>query len=394
MNHPHRKHSIVSRSVPLLVLAMAGCQVPPATVTADPPAQLPTTAEDWRSQTIYRGDSGVWYARVAQVVDDYAPAEIIAADDRGRFLVLTVYSGNWTAHSCIADGQWLAPSRPADVDPRAPGRELYAAGQAGSIHQVLLRPQPFARFTLESREIGHVPGEEFHAVLAADLLPDEGDELLAFAISGPVYRVRHVGDGGYAVDHVADVEGRVRDALATKLPGSDHVTLLGVSRRGDLLAMRLEANGLLWNVVLHEDQGLGRIAASPQPGVYYVTRDDGVLLRVAFAADGSVVREPILVTDQGLRGVAAGRFFADGREAVAVYGYNKKVQLVSRPEGGEWTVEDIYIGTQQGHWLTIGELDGRNGTDELVATGFDGEIVLLSRPMGYGLQGVAVSKDG
>ena len=39
----------------------------------------------------------------------------------------------------------------------------------------------------------------------------------------------------------------------------------------------------------------------------------GVLLRIAIDRDGGVAREPILATDQGLRGVAAGNFFADGQ---------------------------------------------------------------------------------
>jgi hypothetical protein len=38
----------------------------------------------------------------------------------------------------------------------------------------------------------------------------------------------------------------------------------------------------------------------------------------------------------------------------------------------------------------VGELDGRNGTDELIATGFGADVVLLARPIGYGLAGAAV----
>lgn len=33
--------------------------------------------------------------------------------------------------------------------------------------------------------------------------------------------------------------------------------------------------------------------------------------------------------------------------------------------------------------MCAGELDGRNGTDELVVTGYGGRIVLLARPPGY-----------
>jgi len=369
-----------------------GCQASATPATA---SETVVVAPDWRSQSIYRGDSGVWYTRIAPVVDQFASNEVIAADDKGRFLVLSVYSGNWTVHECTCDRQWVAPSRPADVDPNVPGDELYAGGQAGSIHQVTLRRQPFARFTLESRELAHLAGEEFHTVLAADIFEGPGDELLAFAVTGPIYMLRPHNDGAeLATMLVGNTNGRVRDAVATTLPGTTGTTVLAVSRRGDLLALHQRDTKLAMRTVLHEDQGLGRItAAADRDGVFYVTRDDGVLLRVAFDAYGAAVREPILVTDQGLRGVAAGRYFADGREAVAVYGYNGKVQVVSRVGDGAWQVEDIYVGIQKGHWLSAGELDGRNTTDELVAAGFDGEIVLLSRPRGFGLDGAAVSPD-
>lgn len=372
-----------------LLAAAAGAQAPTTTTAA----ALPGAAAGWTAQTIHQADAGVWYAHVAKVVPDYGQNEVIAADDKGRFLVLSVYSGNWTAHSCTPDGLWLAPTRPADVDPRVLGSELYAAGRAGSIHQIVRRNQPFARFSLESREIGHVGGEEFHAMLAADLLPEApGDELLGFAITGAVYRLAPVAGGdGFSLQKVAQVPGRVRDVAV--LPGAPGTapTLLGVSRSGDLLALQLSAQGLSHRVLLHEDSGLGRITASPTvPGVVYVTRDDGLLVRVQLGDGGVVARLPMLATAQGLRGVAAGRFFADGREAVACYGYGKAVQMVTRAADGRFLVEDLYVGAQQGHWLAVGELDGRNGTDELVATGFDGAIVLLSREPGYGLPGVAV----
>lgn len=356
-----------------------------------PAPAAPAVAEGWHAETIQKGEAGVWYAHITKVVEAYAANDVIAADDKGRWLLLTNYSGNWTAHECNPDGQWLAPSLPADVDPRVPGRELYAGGRGGSLHQVTLRPQPFARFSVESREIGHVAGVEFHTVLAGDLGDEPGDELLAFAITGAVYRLLPEGSSGaFTLRTVGDVGGRVRDAVVTR--GADgKVTMLGVSRRGDLLAMRLSAAGLQHAVLLHEDSGLGRIRSSPtSPGVHYVTRDDGVLLRVELRADGTVDRQAILASDQGLRGVAPGRFFADGREAVAVYGYGKRVQLVSRAKAGAWQVEDLYVGPQKGHWLAAGELDGRNGTDELLATGFDGEMIVIARDPGYALPGAAV----
>ena len=366
---------------------------------ADSPSQAPTTVasplpagDGWRAERIHTSDGGVWYAHIDKVVDAFGANEVIAGDDKGRLLVLSVYSGQWTAHSVVGDGLWLCPTRSVDVDARVPGREIYAGGRAGSVHCITLRPQPFARVQLESVEIGHAAGEEFHAVVAGDFVPGGNDELLAFGITGAVFWLTPVGEGHtFTMRQVATVPGRVRDVAV--LPGADGAPplLYGVSRSGDLLAMRLSAGGLQHEVVLHEDCGLGRIAAARgRPGVLYVTRDDGVVVRVARDGDGRIGREVIFAGGQGLRGVASGRFFADDREAVAVYGYDRTVHLIHRDTSGPWQVATMLTTQQKGHWLAVGELDGRNGTDELVATGFDGDIVLLARPPGFGLPGAAV----
>ena len=70
-------------------------------------APLPAAA-GWRACRIHQADAGVWYAHIDQVVDAYGANEVIATDDRGRWLLLTVYSGKWTAHQVVPDGQWLA----------------------------------------------------------------------------------------------------------------------------------------------------------------------------------------------------------------------------------------------------------------------------------------------
>ncbi|MCC6671194.1 MAG: hypothetical protein IT458_09040 [Planctomycetes bacterium] len=376
------------------------------------PAQAPTEGEvvlpaaaGWNAFLVHQSDGGIWYAHVDKAVPAYGANEILLCDDKGRCTVLSVYSGKWTAHSVNPDGQWLALSRPADVDPRVPGREVYVGGKGGNVHRVTLRPEPFGKFALESVEIAHAAGEEFHTVLAADLVRERpGDELLVFGITGAVYGLLPAaGDGNghgdpraFEFKRLAHVEGRVRDAVV--LPGKDGAPpeVYGASRSGHVLRFRVRPGGLEHAPVLQEAMGLGRIARRPRgaddtrPEVLYVTRDDGVLLRLEAAADGWR-REAIFAGMQGLRGVAAGRFHDDpAREAVAVYGYGKAVQIVSRAGAGPWQVETAFTGEDQGHWLAAGELDGRNGTDELVATGFGGRAVLLSRPAGYGLRGAAV----
>lgn len=371
-------------------------------LTAQPTTndELPLPARHgWLAAQLHQSDKGIWYAHAAKVVEAYAAPELIAADDHGRLILLTVYSGRWTMHSVNPDGQWLAPSRPADVDPRIPGREVYCAGKAGNVHRVWTEPRPFGRFELRSVEIGHAAGEEFHAVLAGDLDPARrGDELLAFGLSGVVYELTAApaAEGGdkFGMRKLADIAGRVRDALILPREGDGATRILAVSRSGHLFELQLHDGQLSQRALAQETSGLGRLALAPRgkgdPLVVYATRDDGLLLRFMATTAGAWQREPIFAGPQGLRGVAAGRFFADPqREAVATFGYGKEVHLISRLPGQPWQAESIYTDQDQGHWLTVGEFDGRNGTDEIVATGFGGRVVLLSRPVGYALPGVA-----
>lgn len=363
---------------------------------ADAEVPLPAAA-GWQARLVHRGDAGVWYLHVAKVVPAYGQDEILAADDKGRLLVLSVYSGKWTATAVTPDGQWLAPTRPADVDPRVPGDEVYCGGKGGSVHRVTVRNLPFGKWALDTVEIGHVGGEEFHAMLAADVDPAApGCELLAFGITGAAYQLQPSGDGdGFTMVRRCQLPGRVRDTVVLPAANGSAPWIVGASRSGDLVALRLGGGAPEVATWLHEDCGLGRIARG-QPGpterdVLYVTRDDGVLVRMARGADDRWSRAAIFAGPQGLRGVAAGRLFADGREAVAVYGYGREVHVVSRAAGAAWQAELIFAGAQQGHWLALGELDGRNGTDELVASGFGGDVVLLARPAGYGLPDAALA---
>ncbi len=376
--------------LPLLLVA---CQAPPApAATAEAAAAAVVVADGWRADLAHDGDEGVWYAKVDKVVAAHGANEVVVTDDAGRFTLLTVYSGQWTAHSAVGDGQWLAPAHAADVDPRVPGAELYAAGKGGSLFRVTLRPQPFGKFSVEAREVAHAPGEEFHALVAGDFTPGGPAELLLFGISGAVYEALPDGEAAFALRRVASVNGRVRDVVVAPAAAGEPPVLYGASRSGELLALRHAPGGVAVEVALREDCGLGRVALAPgRDDVVYATRDDGVLVRCERGADGAWHRAAIFAGEQGLRGVAAGRFFADGREAVAVYGYDRTVHLVSRLPGGAFTAEALLRAPQKGHWLAVGELDGRNGTDELVATGFDGQVFVLARTAGHGLPGVALA---
>ena len=142
-------------------------------------------------------------------------------------------------------------------------------------------------------------------------------------------------------------------------------------------------------MVHRESCGVGRIDVRPPElgpeRVLYTVTDDGRALRHERGPDGRWRTETILVGPLGARGVAAGRFDADPtRETVAVFGYSGEVVLATRGSEG-WSARTIFVDRDKGHWLAAAELDGRNGTRELLASGYGGRIVLLARPPGYGL---------
>ena len=78
---------------------------------------------------------------------------------------------------------------------------------------------------------------------------------------------------------------------------------------------------------------------------------------------------------------------------MAIYGYSGRVELLSRKGEGAWQVQTIFKDPDKGHWVAVCEVDGRNATQELVASGFGGRIVLLARPVGYGRTELATSED-
>jgi len=301
--------------------------------------------------------------------------------------VLSPYSGRWKPYPIVYDRKWLGGLAHGDVDPRIAGRELYAGGKRGNLYQVVAYPQ----HALDCRLIAHLPGREIHTILAGELDPaSDGPELLVFTRPGGLFRVTPTGaDGKFETEHVAELSGRIRDAVV--LPRSSEGTprIATVSRTGRLELLTMTVTGPVWRLVYADAMGMGRVTAQParvgQPLVLYATHDDGRILRHEEQAGGSWRTETIFCGPLGPRGIAAGQFHSDPDvETVAFFGYSRKVQLLSRVAGGKWTVETLFQDRHKGHWLAVAELDGRNGTLELLSSGYSGRIVMLSRPPGYG----------
>lgn len=334
-----------------------------------------------------QGTVGVWTVGVLKVFPQYGCPEIVGIDDLGRCHALWSYSGKWTSVTAIADGKWLGGLALADVDPRVPGNELYTGSQQGNLYQVVAYPNTL----LDYRLIGRVPGREVHTIVAADLVPErKGIEEIVFTSPGGLYLATPREDGldGFDLRLVEDLPGRVRDALVLPTKPGTPVEIATIGRHGRVEILGWSGGQPTWRTVFEAPMGLGRLALRPKsdPGaeVLYSTSDDGLIRRHVRAGEGWK-HEVIYVGPPGPRGICAGRFDADPKvESVAVFGYSKRVELLSK-RGEKWVAETIFEDRDKGHWVSTGEVDGRNGTDEIVATGYSGRIVLLSRPPGYGL---------
>ncbi|MDJ0522521.1 MAG: hypothetical protein QNJ90_10680 [Planctomycetota bacterium] len=373
----------------------------PIAPPVEPPNDNPRKAEaplpakaGWHAALVMDNKGvGVWTVKSFQVFDHLACPEVVGLDDNGRCHVLMSYSGTWAPISVLHDGSWLGGLTHADVDPRVRGAELYTGSQRGNIYQV----RAYEQTLLDGRRIATLPGREIHTVVAGDLDPrSPGSELIVFTRPGAVYRVSPTGEhGGFEVTKLQDLRGRVRDAVVLPARKGETPRIALVSRTGALRLLKITAQGLQWTTVHGTNMGKGRVALKParpgQPLVLYTTHDDGRIMRHQELENGWG-HETIYLGPLGPRGVVAGRFDADyAVETVAIFGYSKRVELLTKTDKG-WKAETIFEGLAKGHWLCAGEVDGRNATQELFASGFGGHIVQLMRPPGYGRMETAAKR--
>ena len=384
-----RAHSVLALAA--LLAPVCSCAAPGgARVDPDPRREvvpLPTEAEGWDASLVVDNEpAGVWTVGAFPFFAQYGSPEVIGLDDRGRCLVCVLYSGKWTPTPIIEDGKWLGGLAHGDVDPRIEGAELYTGGQNGNLYQVV----PYPNGVMDYRRIAYLPGREIHTLVAGDLDPrGAGAEVLVFTRPGGLYRVSPTWEHGtFVTEPLGELPGRVRDARVLPALDGGPAEIAVVSRAGWLKTLTLAEDGPRWSTVHETTMGMGRVEIAPAvPGrgtVLYTSHDDGRILRHERGADGGWTTEAIYLGPQGPRGIASGRFHEDpALESVVVFGYSKKVQMLTR-RGDAWELETIFVDRDKGHWITAAELDGRNATHEILASGYGARIVLLSRPPGFG----------
>lgn len=369
--------------------------LPPGQLTApatDIPVRLPA-AEGWEAwQILDNKGVGIWTVEAIDLTEAIGSLEVIGLDDLGRAHICTEYSGRWTTRTLGCEGKWLGGLAHGDIDHRLPGKEAYVGSQQGNLYQIVSH----AHGVLDYRLIAWLPGREIHTIVV-NRQSDEaapGGELIVFTNPGGIWRVTPTGqDGKFESVFLGDTDGRVRQAV--QLPGTEGSPVWAtVSRNGKLDAWRFDGAEPVRSGIHHDaTMGLGRLAlgrSNPGAGtVLYAAHDDGRIIRVEQQPDGLWKAGTIFAGDHGPRGILTGRVTAgagDG-ETLVIGGYNQKVQLL-QGNGAGWSATTVFEDTDRIHWLGLAEMDGRNGTDEILVSGYGGRIVLLSRPPGYGLDGV------
>jgi len=367
---------------------------PPNADPRDGEAPLPASGDWHASLVIDNGGVGIWTVKSYQVFDHLGCPEVVGLDNDGRCHILMSYSGRWTPVTVLHDGKWLGGLTHGDVDPRVEGGEIYTGSQKGNIYQV----RAFGHTLVDGRLIARIEGREIHTIVAGDLDPrTAGREVIVFTRPGGLYRLTPTGkDGGFELTKLMDLKGRIRDAIVLPRRPDGSQSIATVSRTGKLELLTITADGPKWTTIYKAAMGKGRIAMKPhRPGqriVLYTTHDDGRILRHEEASAGTWSSETIYLGPQGPRGIAAGRFGESASvETVAIFGYSKKVELLTRGANG-WEAETIFEDLDKGHWLASAEVDGRNDTRELISSGYSGRVVLFARPPGYGRSETATKR--
>jgi hypothetical protein len=381
-------------SLALLTLA-SGCQAPGGGL-ARLGASLPDETElwghsGWMASLLHEdAQAGVWGVAALQIFPQYGSPEVVVLDEAGRCLVLVSSAGSWNAQPAVTDGAWLAPLAHADVDPELEGPELYVAGKRGIVYQVVGHKSG----ALDARVVAEVHGYEIHALVAGELDPSRpGPELLAFTVPGGLCLLRPAaGRARFDVEWLQELPARVREALVLPAFTGGGPLIATVSRAGRLELLQLGPEGPRWQLVHAEPTDFTGLAMRPlalgPEAVLYTTTDDGRVLRHQKDFTGRWQAEILHVGAPGARGLVAGRLSEDpAAECLAYFTRNGEVVLLERGADG-WKAETIFVDRDRGWRLALAELDGRNGTPEILCAGYSGRVVLLARPPGYGLRGL------
>ncbi|MFT5052041.1 MAG: hypothetical protein ACI8QZ_003472 [Chlamydiales bacterium] len=379
-----------SANLRLLILILAST-LPAACITAGDESEDPLRAlhetrlpalAGWTARAVMpHGAAPLTRVEALEMFAEETAPALVALDRRGRCWILTPVEGGWSAWQTVHDRRGLTAIAQGEVDARMDRSETFVGGAAGNLYLV----GGHARGTVDARLVAQFPGVEIHALLSGDLDPfSKGDELLVFTHPKGTYRVRADGpDGTFTSDQIQGLDVGVRDALLLPFEVGKLPTFASASDSGRIELSSLTPEGPQRAILFDGASAATRLALAPERSgrgpTLYSSLDDGRILRHERRASGNWTTETLHSGPAGPLGLAAGQFDPDPAvETLAVFTADGSVTMLSK-RAERWRAQILFEDLERGTWLRAAELDPRNSTDEILACGDAGRVIVLAR---------------
>ncbi|MFQ5503233.1 MAG: hypothetical protein ACE5F1_00370 [Planctomycetota bacterium] len=336
-------------------------------------------AWSWRHEVLWAGRDKIQSIALGELVPECEGPEVVGVDAAGKVILISGIATEPRAEVLHEHGAKLTGLLIADLDPAAPGAELYVGGHredgsGGAVVQIVLDGSDVRIRTVWL-------GEGFVHALAWLGSPGASPSLVITSYAGEVWIATPKRGGGpwpkrllHREPGTGDSEGlKIKDVLAGPIGGTTPRVFIAVkSGRGVLIDTRQQEAPVL----LHEEPGgIARLALGPS-GDLLLAGNEGRVVRLSRTLRGGWTESPLYRDIKKLRGIAPGRFRTPtGSSPLAVFGHAGLCRLLTERNGG-WDSFTIYDDGAPGHWLAAGNIIPGNDSDELVCAGYSGRIVM------------------
>ncbi|MFN0241693.1 MAG: hypothetical protein ACKVWV_02275 [Planctomycetota bacterium] len=362
-------------------------------------ASCATTIE-WQPLVVHRTHGSIERIRCGRPDGTDAKLQAVSVDQAGDVALIQFDRDEPRAEILYRNGAELTGLTIADVDPSAPGEEIYAGGylpggegaeRGGGVYQIVVTPSSSARAQVRQVYSGNAYVHSIERVppqRAGDparlLISTYGGEirLLTPSSSDAPWDNRLL----FALPQSDDPEAnQAKDAAFLRsASGRPPHEVLVVFRSGRMLFLDLDRPESA-RIVHEEPGGLARVTPDEREGAYVIGYTGRVL---HFHRDGDGFRYDAIDdegVDSGLRGIVRGRFPSPhgGVTQLALYGYHKQCRILHpkciglRADYTQMDADTIYVDAERGHALEAADVVAGNDGDELLLGGASKQVTVL-----------------
>lgn len=349
-------------------------------------AVIPMTAmaQEWRATTLWMATEGIQGVRFGDADPRRPGVEAVGVTRDGAVGIAGFHDGRIWSDTIYRHGAQMTGLFIADIDPEAPGNEIYIGGgrtakaKGGEVIQIaLIKGQWRARQVWEAPDVVHVfdtiprrTGQR-NPILVAPTYA--GTVHFLFPTTSGLWRdsliFQHVATGADANDLV------IKDLRYGELSDQKR-TVSFATKGGDLVVVDLDDPTRSGRIYRHSG-GIARFTLDPD-GSIYGSCNDGCLVHV-HRVNGSWRGDTLFRDYQEGRGVVVGRFpFAGQTCPLATFSYSHNCRLFYN-NGIGWDTRTVFRDIARAHWMVAADVIPGNDADEILLGGYSGRMTLLSR---------------